>query len=374
MAGWRNGRRRGFKIPRGENPVRVRVPLRPLLFSPFMIIAISIIGGLIALVIGADALVRGSSQLAFIMGIPPLIIGLTVVAFGTSAPELAVSVGAAIAGEAGVGLGNVFGSNIVNVLLILGLSAIITPLIVSRQLIKFDVPIMILVSVAAMLMAWDGAYTRFDGAILVIGLACYMTLQLYLVRRGDGTLKDLTAESDETLASSETMADGQAKSSAKSIGTAILQCIIGLGGLVVGAHFLVNGAVDLATRLGVSEEVVGLTVVAIGTSLPEIVTSIVAATRGQRDLAVGNVVGSNLFNLMVVLGISSIIAPQPIEVAQSLLRFDLPVMLAAAVICFPIFASGAVISRKEGAILFVAFLLYNGYQLYSLQPVVIGQP
>ena len=332
-----------------------------------MIIALSIIGGLILLVFGADALVRGSSELAFKLGIPPLIIGLTVVAFGTSAPELAVSVRAALAGEAGVGLGNVFGSNIVNVLLILGVSAMITPLVVSPQLVKFDVPIMILVSVATLVMAFDGLYSRIDGALLVIGLVCYLGLQIYLGRSGRDALLELTAVGDQAdLAKSTT--DGKSKRSPdRAILVAIAQCILGLGGLVVGAHFLVIGAVDLATRFGVSEEIVGLTVVAIGTSLPEIVTSVVAAIRGQLDLAVGNVVGSNLFNLLVVLGVASLVAPASIEVAESLRRFDLPVMLAAAVICFPIFATGKSISRWEGALMLVGFLAYNAYQLYSLE-------
>lgn len=336
-----------------------------------MIIALSIIGGLILLVVGADALVRGSSQLAFRLGIPPLIIGLTVVAFGTSAPELAVSVRAALAGEAGVGLGNVFGSNIVNVLLILGLSAVITPLVVSPQLIKFDVPILILVSAATLLMAMDGVYSKADGVLLFIGLVCYMGLQIYLGRNGQDTLKDLTGENtdeDEQPLSPDDEKHLQPKpSQGKIILVAVLQCLFGLGGLVVGAHFLVLGAVELAVNLGVSEEIVGLTVVAIGTSLPEIVTSIVAAMRGQRDLAVGNVVGSNLFNLLVVLGVASIVAPASIEIAESLRRFDLPVMLAAAVICFPIFATGKLISRAEGIFMLACFVAYNAYQVYALE-------
>lgn len=342
-----------------------------------MIIYLSIIGGLILLVFGADALVRGSSQLAFKLGIPPLIIGLTVVAFGTSAPELAVSVRAALAGEAGVGLGNVFGSNIVNILLILGLSAMITPLVVSPQLVKFDVPIMIFVSVATLAMAIDGVYSRTDGIFLVAGLVCYMGLQIYLGRSGRDVLKEITEnEGQHALADSAASgqrSDVQAKSSPnRTITIAILQCFLGLGGLVVGAHFLVLGAVETATMFSVSKEIVGLTVVAIGTSLPEIVTSIVAAMRGQRDLAVGNVVGSNLFNLLVVLGFASLVAPASIEVAESLRRLDLPVMLAAAAICFPIFATGKQISRLEGALMLAGFLAYNAYQLYSLEPTPGG--
>jgi cation:H+ antiporter len=330
-----------------------------------MLLALSIIGGLVCLVIGADALVRGASRLAFAIGIPPLIVGLTVVAFGTSAPELAVSVRAAFAGEAGVGLGNVFGSNIVNVLLILGISSMITPLVVSRQLIRWDVPIMIVVSAAAMAMAWDLRYTRGDGLILVSGLMAYLLLQWYLVKAGGKSLSDLT---DDLVPEDEV--ETEKSSMAKPILVALVQCGLGFGGLVVGSYFLVEGAVELAMGLGVSEEIIGLTIVAIGTSLPEIVTSIVAAARGQRDLAVGNVVGSNLFNLMVVLGVASIVSPAPIQVAPSLLEFDIPVMLATAVLCFPIFLTGKIISRKEGVFMVICYLAYNVYQIFSLTPMV----
>ena len=331
-----------------------------------MLLALLIIGGLVVLVFGADLLVRGASHLAFLMSIPPLIVGLTVVAFGTSAPELAVSIKAAFAGQAGVGLGNVFGSNIVNTFLILGVSALITPLVVSKQLIKLDVPIMIGASAVCMLMALDGAFTRSDGLILVVALAAYMGLQFQLGRSGSRAIKELAIEGTGVDVV-ETVEDGmQAGSTIKQVAIALVQCVLGLVGLVAGANLLVNGAVTLAENLGVSSEVIGLTIVAIGTSLPEIVTSLLAALKGQRDLAVGNVVGSNLFNLLAVLGVASSVAPEQISVATSLAQFDIPVMVFSAVVCLPVFWTGSIISRKEGAFFFLCYIAYNAYQFYLL--------
>ncbi|MFN3597517.1 MAG: calcium/sodium antiporter [Rubricoccaceae bacterium] len=302
--------------------------------------------GLGLLVAGAEALVRGASRLAAALGVSPLVIGLTVVAFGTSAPELAVSAGAALAGQGGLALGNVVGSNIFNVLLILGVSALIVPLVVSADLVRRDVPLMIALSAATLALARDGVLSRLDGALLLTGLATYVGYLLAAARR------------ERAPASMDAPARSRGVRGALTDGALVL---VGLGALVVGARWLVAGAVAFAEALGVSETVIGLTIVAAGTSLPEVVTSVVASVRGARDIAVGNVVGSNLFNLMGVLGLAGVLAPDGVTVAEGVLTFDLPVMLAVAVACLPVFFTGGTISRGEGAVLLGYYVAYTAY-------------
>ncbi|MDD4073433.1 MAG: calcium/sodium antiporter, partial [Desulfobacterales bacterium] len=301
--------------------------------------------GLIFLIVGAEALVRGASRLAAVIGISPLVIGLTVVAFGTSSPELAVSVKSALSNQASLAVGNVVGSNLFNVLFILGLSALIVPLVVSQQLVRFDVPLMIALSVVVLIFSIDENFSRTEGLMLVAGLAIYVSFLIYQSRRENANVKEFGAERSE-------------KSSwVKNI----VMVFVGLALLVLGSRWLVNGAVSFAQYLGVSELVIGLTIVAAGTSLPEVVTSVIAAVRGERDIAVGNVVGSNIFNIMGVLGCASIVAPTGIEVAPAVSRFDIPVMIVVAFACLPIFYTGGSISRKEGA-LFLGY--YASYTLY----------
>ncbi|MDA0824547.1 MAG: calcium/sodium antiporter, partial [Proteobacteria bacterium] len=255
--------------------------------------------GLILLVGGAEVLVRGASKLAAQFGIPPLIIGLTVVAFGTSTPETAVSVQAAMNGSGDLAIGNVVGSNIANVLLILGLTALIAPLIVSRQLIRLDVPIMIGASLLTLALAWDGQLDRSDGAIL---FACILAYTAFLITSGR---REQAVKDDEFI--KEFGLQAAPKPYAWGINLSLI--IAGLFLLVSGSNLLVEGAVSLARALGLSELVIGLTVVAIGTSLPELATSVTAAFRGERDIAVGNIVGSNIFNLLCVLGLSALVSP-----------------------------------------------------------------
>ena len=307
--------------------------------------------GLLLLIVGAEILVRGASRLATVFKVSPLVIGLTVVAFGTSSPELAVSIQAANLGQGSIAVGNVIGSNIFNVLFILGCSALIVPLIVSQQLIRFDVPLMIGLSFAVWIMALDGRLSAVDGLLLISGLITYLAFVFIQSRR---------AQSVEinTLNSSS----AQEKSSwIKNL----LMVALGLGMLVVGSDWLVEGAVALATRLGLSQLIIGLTIVAAGTSLPEVVTSIVAAIRGERDIAVGNVVGSNLFNIMGVLGVASLVAPGGIEVPTSVISFDLLVMLIVAIVCLPIFFSGGIISRQEGGLLLAYYVAYTVYIVFA---------
>lgn len=310
------------------------------------------VAGLVALIVGAELLVRGASRLAALARISPLVIGLTVVAFGTSSPELAVSVKSALAGQSSIALGNVIGSNIFNVLAILGVSALIVPLSVSRQLIRFDVPAMIAVSILALGMGWDGRIGRIDGALLAGGLGVYIWFSVVESRREAAA---------DPLASA--VAAGPVRWTGRLVNLGLV--LLGLLLLGFGSRWLVDAAVFFARAFGMSELVVGLTIVAMGTSLPEAVTSVVAALRGERDIAVGNVVGSNLFNILGVLGIAALVAPAGIAVAPAVLRFDLPVMIAVAVACLPIFFTGSRISRWEGALFVGYFCAYMAYLVMS---------
>ncbi|WP_106475714.1 calcium/sodium antiporter [Phytohalomonas tamaricis] len=309
-----------------------------------------LIAGLVLLVGGAEVLVRGAAKLAARFGISPLVIGLTVVAFGTSAPETAVSVQAAFNGSGDLAVGNVVGSNIANVLFILGLTALVAPLVVSRQLIRLDVPILIVACLVTFALAWNGALGRLDGALLFAGIIAYTVFMVVSSRR-EGQAQSAEANG--------TNAEQAPRANAWFIDTALL--IVGLVLLVVGSNFLVEGAVSLARALGLSELVIGLTVVAIGTSLPELATSILAAIRGERDIAVGNVVGSCIFNLLCVLGLASLVSPAPIAVSAQALAFDFPVMIAVALACLPIFFSGYRINRWEGLLFFAYYIAYTVY-------------
>lgn len=307
--------------------------------------------GLVLLVVGAESLVRGASKLASVLGISPLVIGLTVVAFGTSAPEMAVSAASALTGQADIALGNVVGSNIFNVLFILGLSALITPLVVAQQLVRLDVPLMIGVSIVALLLGLDGSVGRLDGIVLFAGIIAYTA---FLIRQSRKESKQVQEEYAQEYGGAE-------KPSGRTWALNLGLIVAGLGMLVLGSKWLVDGAIVLAQRLGVSELIIGLTIVAAGTSLPEVATSVVASLRGERDIAVGNVVGSNIFNLLAVLGLAGIVAPAGVAVSQAALRFDIPVMIAVALACLPIFFTGNVIARWEGG-LFLAY--YAAYTLY----------
>lgn len=308
-----------------------------------------VLGGVL-LIGGAELLVRGASRLAIAAGISPLVVGLTVVAFGTSSPELAVTVGSSYAGQADLALGNVIGSNIFNVLFILGISALIAPLVVAQQLVRLDVPVMIGASLLALVMALDGQIGRIDGVLLFAGAATYT---LFLIRQSRRESAGVRGEYDEAFG-------GEERGGSSPVLNVVL-VFAGLGLLVLGAQWLVEAAVTTATALGVSELVIGLTVVAAGTSLPEVATSILATVRGERDIAVGNVVGSNIFNILAVLGLGSIVAPAGVPVSSGALTFDIPVMIAVAIATLPIFFSGYVIARWEGALFLGYYVAYTVY-------------
>ncbi|MFO1541533.1 MAG: calcium/sodium antiporter [Chloroflexota bacterium] len=309
---------------------------------------LAIVVSLVILVAGAELLVRGSAKLAIAVGISPLVVGLTVVAFGTSSPELAASAGAAITGNGAVAVGNVVGSNIYNVLLILGAGAVIAPLVVSSRLVIADVPIMVGVSFLAWFLASDGTLSLPDGVVLVAGVVTYTIVTIRAGREEHGEAEE---EYREAFAPKRT----------DSTPFQVLLIVIGLGLLVVGSQILVGGATGLARSMGVSELVIGLTIVAVGTSTPELITTVVAAIRGQRDIAVGNVVGSNIFNLLAVLGVGGILAPGGLAVPAEAIRFDMAVMTAVAIACLPIFFTGHEVRRWEGVLLLAYAVLYTAW-------------
>lgn len=309
------------------------------------------VAGLVLLILGAEMLVRGASRLAAWAGISPLVIGLTVVAFGTSAPELAINVQSSLAGQPDIAIGNVVGSNIANILLILGLSAAVAPLIVQQQVVRQDVPIMIGVSIATFLFALDGLISTLEGFILFSALLFYIW---FLIRKSRSESHEVEQEYEQEYALQE---QKNLRGWLLNIGLVV----IGLALLVLGAGWMVEGAVMIARWLGVDELVIGLTVVAVGTSLPELATSVTAAIKGERDIAVGNVVGSNIFNLLSVLGLSAIIVPVGIPVSQAAIDFDMPVMIIVALASFPIFFTGGKIFRWEGFLFVGYYVVYTTY-------------
>ncbi len=321
-------------------------------------ITLKLIAGLVLLVVGAEALVRGASKIAAAVGISPLVIGLTIVAFGTSSPELAVSIGSALDGKADIALGNVVGSNIFNVLFILGLSSLIIPLVVHQQLVRLDVPIMIGASLLVMLFGWDGTVQWWEGGILVvigIGYTVFLIRQSKKEHNKE-VLKDYKEE----------YGDGNEAKKEKTWSQVILVAI-GLALLVFGSRWLVESAVSIATTLGVSELVIGLTIIAAGTSLPEVATSIIASYRKQEDIAVGNVVGSNIFNILFILGLTAIIAPGGVPVNPEAMSFDVPFMVAVAVACLPLFFTGYRIERWEGFVFLGYYVAYTAYIILKSQ-------
>lgn len=302
--------------------------------------------GLVVLIGGAELLIRGSSRIARAAGITPLVVGLTVVAFGTSAPELGVTTAAALRGDPDLALGNVLGSNVLNVLLILGTSALVAPLVVERRLVRLEVPFMIAVSAVVVLLSLNRVISRTEGVLLLGGGITYTAV---LVSRARAVPVKGT--------------DGEPRGPRPRFRPAVDLTFVALGLalLVLGSRWIVSGAEAMASALGVPQLVVGLTVVAAGTSLPELATSVLAAARGERDMAVGNIIGSNIFNLLIVLGSAAAVSPSGIAVPLAALTFDLPVMLTVAVVCLPILITGLRIDRLEGLIFLGFYIVYTTY-------------
>lgn len=302
-----------------------------------------IIVGSLLLYFGADALVKGASRLAIRLGITPMIIGLTVVAFGTSAPELVVSLSAGMRGKADIALGNVIGSNICNIALILGLSALIRPLDVNYKTAGKDIFIMVAVSVITLLLAFDGELTTIDGAILIVGIISYVMFNIHKSK------KDSTDVSVDELTETKYMN--------KNI-LHILMVIAGLVILMMGANLFLEGAVRMAKMFNLSDAVIGLTIVALGTSLPELATSAVASYKKHSDISLGNVLGSNIFNLLMILGATSIFFPIN---STGIKVVDVALMILLSVIIVPLSYRKNVINRYSGAFL---LLIYTSYMYY----------
>jgi cation:H+ antiporter len=313
------------------------------------------LAGLAALVAGSELLVRAGSRLAALVGIPPILIGLTVVAIGTSTPELAVGIEAALQGSGSLAMGNIAGTNTFNILFILGLSALLAPLALEMRTLRVDLPVMIAAAVALMAMSWDGLLTRMEGAVLAGAALVYTVV---IVR---GAKRESRRVKAEFAAEYAVAANGTKRKAAASF--AVL--VIGIAVIVAGADWLVAGAVDLAGMLGVSDAFIGLTVVAIGTSSPELVTTIVSTLRQERDIAIGNLLGSSVYNILFILGVTALVPSAGISVEPMLIQIDLPVMTAAALVCVPVFVSGRRITRMEGALFVGAYVTYLLYLIVS---------
>lgn len=303
-------------------------------------------------------LVRGASRLALTLGISPLVVGLTVVAFGTGAPELAVSLQSGLAGQGGIAIGNVIGSNIFNVLFVLGLSALIVPLSVNPQIIRQEIPVMIGVSLLLWGLVFDGHLARWESALLFALFVLYTVVLIHQSRRAQARIRREYAQALPTPAASAWDRRWPVQ---------LMLIAAGLVLLVLGARWLVQAAVAFATYLGVSKLIIGLTIVAVGTSLPEITTSLIAAVRGEREMAIGNVIGSNIFNILGVLGLTGLVAPVGLTLAPGVLGFGILVMMAAAIACLPVAFTGRVIARWEGAVFLFYFTAYTAYLLLYAQ-------
>lgn len=304
--------------------------------------------GFVLLAVGAEFLVKGSANLAEILGISKLIVGLTIVAFGTSAPELAVNLQAAYERTPDIAIGNVVGSNILNILLVLGVAAIIRPISVHKRLIQWEVPLMIGVSILLLWLSLDGTLDRWNGLLLSSGILLYILLAF------KSTHKDRKQPSkDEKPSSLE-------KNRHLHIILQLVFIVAGLGLLVQGSNWLVNGAIVIAQFYGISELIIALTVISIGTSLPELATVIIGTFRGEQELVVGNVVGSNIFNILLVLGLTTLVSPISIDVSQAAIFLDMPVMIAVAIACLPIFFNN-LIERWEGGLFLAYYIAYTSY-------------
>lgn len=320
--------------------------------------SLSFVAGLAALALGANVLVRGASRLALSFGLSPLVVGLTIVAFGTSAPEVAVSVGAVLDGQSDIAVGNVVGSNILNVLLILGASALIAPLVVHVQLIRQEIPVMLGASLLLLALALDGRIQLWEGGFLLILLLAYTSF-LIVQSRQQGQAE--AAEFDEEIRPA-----GRGAWDAHWAELALIAA--GLVLLVAGSNWLVGASVAFARAFGVSDVIIGLTIVAAGTSMPEAATSLTAALKGERDIAVGNVVGSNIFNILGCVGASGLAAGLGgLAVTSSVLNFDIWVMLAVAIACLPVFLTGHEIARWEGGVFLGYYAVYVAYLILAAQ-------
>ena len=296
--------------------------------------------GIALLYLGSEWMVKGAASLALSLSIRPIIVGLTVVAFATSAPELLVSLIAAVKGFSGVSLGNILGSNVANIGLVLGASALVRSLAVDKKLVRREIPFMIGVSGLFWLICLDGWIGRVDGAVLLAGLAFFLILGIMTAKKSENTKDEVPAQKR------------------KKVFWYIFLILIGMVGLIVGAHLLVNSAIFIARQLGLSEVFIGLSIVAVGTSLPELATSVVAGARGESDISIGNVVGSNVFNVCMVIGTVGLFNPMSVD--MRLMRFEFPAMFLLSLILLVFARTGFTLSRVEGLFFILSFFLFIG--------------
>jgi cation:H+ antiporter len=299
-------------------------------------------------------MVRGSARAASRLGISPIVVGLTVVSIGTSMPELAVGVVAAVEGSGALAVGNIAGTNVVNLLFVLGLSALILPLAIEMRTLRFELPVMAGAAVLLWVLAANGVLSRIDGVILVTGAAAYTFAVIRASRR---ETREAAAEFAESYPAEATR-PGRHRT--------VLDVGMMLGGIavvVLGAEWLVDAAVGMAREFGVSDALIGLTVVAIGTSAPELVTTVVSTVRGDRDIAVGNLLGSSIYNILLILGVTCLVPPHGLELTPALVRIDIPIMVAVALACIPIFITGRRVGRIEGGAMVVGYLAYLAFLL-----------
>lgn len=307
-----------------------------------------LIAGIAIVVVGAELVVRGGARLAAILGVSPLVIGVTIVAIGTSTPELAVGIDAVLQGNGGLAVGNIAGANTLNLLFILGLSAAIRPLTLRTQTLRLDLPVIIAAAMLLLLLALDGELSRIDGVLMISAGIAY-------------TAAVVRASRNETRAVRREYAEEFAVVERPNARTALWNVALLIAGFVIialGADLLVDGAIDLARAFGVSDAFIGLTIVAIGTCMPELVTTIVATTRGERDIAIGNLLGSSVYNIVFILGVTALVPSSGIPVLPELLAIDLPVMVGATLICLPVFLSGRKVSRLEGVLFMSIYVAY----------------
>jgi cation:H+ antiporter len=307
----------------------------------------------VALILGAEVLVRSSSGLASWLGVRPMMIGLTVVSLGTSVPELAIGIDAAVSGSPGLAVGNIVGTNLVNILLILGLSAVLAPIALDRATLRFDLPAMTAAALLLYLLSIDGALTRPDGVILLLGGVAY-TAGLVQVSRRE------TADPDDGPAAIVAGAADRRRPLRH-----VLLLLVALVVVVVGAELLVEGAVSSARTLGVSDAIIGLTIVAVGTSAPELVTTVVSTLRGDRDLAIGNLIGSSIYNIGAVLGLTVVVAPHGVPVPDEVLAADLGLLVVVTAAAVPVFVTGTRISRIEGGLFVASYIGYLAWLLLT---------
>ena len=318
------------------------------------------LAGLVIIVLGAELLLKGASRIALLLGIPPILVGLTIVSVGTSTPELAVGITAVAEGKGSLAVGNIAGTNILNILFILGLSALIRPLPLRLLSTRLDVPVMIASAVALVAMSADRVITRFEGLVLLAAAVPYTVALVYLSRReSPAARREFTEEYGHEQAVPPPGSAVPPRRAAVGAWSTVLLAA-GMALTVLGAELLVSGAVDIAAAMGVSDAVIGLTIVAVGTSAPELATTLVATIKDDRDVAVGNLIGSSIYNILVILGITCAVAPAGVQLSAGILLVDLPLAALVAVACLPVFRSDRRVSRREGGTFVAAYLLYLG--------------